>query len=101
MALLRNDQLKPIWSPTPYPPELGNHCSVTAKIKITMRANQKYGSDDRNVVIGTSASRQFPRRQPTIIPSTVPSTNPMTVQNPISTSVQKMLCRITWITAVG
>ena len=66
-----------------------------------MSANQKYGSEDRNVVIGTSASRQLPRRQPTNMPSSVPRTNPMTVQSPISTTVQKMLCRMTWPTGVG
>ena len=52
-------------------------------------------------MIGTSASRQLPRRQPTIIPSRVPRTKLMTVHSPISTRVQKMLCRITWITGVG
>ena len=52
-------------------------------------------------MIGMSASRHDPRRQPTIMPSSVPRTKPMTVQNPMSTSVQKMLCRITWPTGVG
>ena len=66
-----------------------------------MSANQKYGSEERKVVIGMSASRQVPRRQPTIIPSRVPRTNPMIVQSPMSTRVQKMLCLMTWITGVG
>src|SRR5579875_1709712 len=96
-----NCQLRPIDASTEYPPEIGNHFRVMAKISTTMIANQKYGIDEMKVVMGTSASSQVPRREPASMPRAVPMTKPSTVQTVMRISVHQMLVASTWLTVDG
>src|SRR5215475_8036670 len=84
-----------------YPPVIGNQCSSPAKTNSVISPNQKYGTDDRNVVAGSRWSHQDPRRQPASIPSRVPMTKLRIVVQPTSTSVHGSVDEITEETDAG
>jgi hypothetical protein len=84
------------------PPDSGSQCSVTPKIVSAMSPIQKYGTLDRKVLTGTTASvRRDPRRQPTTIPARVPSRKLTTVAVPTSPIVHGRLWASTVPTEVG
>lgn len=65
------------------------------------RASQKYGTEEKKLVMGMSRSAHPPRRHPARMPATVPRTNPMTVEMPTSVTVHGNDCSMTVETGVG
>ena len=68
---------------------------------MAIRASQKYGTDEKNVEIGSSESAQVPRRQPMPVPTSVPSVKLMIVAMPTSPMVHGSACWMTSATGVG
>ena len=68
---------------------------------MAMSASQKYGTDEKNVEIGSSESAHVPRRQPMPVPMSVPSVKLMIVAMPTRPIVQGSACWMTSVTGVG
>src|SRR5436305_10179488 len=100
-ALAMKSPSHPGTTPGSYPPEDGKKLSVPASSVMAMSPSQKYGTDDRNVVTGSTPSAHEPRRQPASTPSEVPSRKLATVVTPTRVTVHGRLCPMTVETGVG